>query len=64
MPDSGDSNGWRPIETAPRGEEIEVRNGKAIWRGWVMHPITAYANSLAARQATHWRPAPPAPEDR
>lgn len=74
MPDSSDSNGWRPIETAPTDGTFVL-----LWpgNGWANHraPTAGHrAPSLMDGKSkwwddegqeispTHWQPLPPPPE--
>ena len=72
MPDSSDSNGWRPIETAPKdGTTIILANGERAgigfwreftqsgypWRNWFFNMLNSQPYA-----PTHWQPLPPPPE--
>ena len=55
---------WRPIETHPDDEEVEVTNGSHLWLAvWsrTSRQWSTYAGPLLAR-LTHWRPKRTLPE--
>ena len=67
--------GWQPIETAPKGELIDIwiQNGDgsgvrwtdcyhdAICNEWRTSRPSGHLVFVSARHVTHWRPAPAAP---
>jgi len=77
LPLPAGGSGWRPIETAPIDQEIDIwvarsEDGHAYSHGYrqervVWNATEAYwegeRTAIFPQQATHWQPLPAAPED-
>ena len=59
---------WKPIETAPKNQEILVWDGKDIWlvnteyEMYPKHNGCGCCSSSVHEEATHWMPMPEPPK--
>lgn len=65
-----DANGWCPIATAPRDEDVAVllcdvdQNMKVGWiTWWDENDLPVWWDGEHRVDATHWQPLPAPPED-